>query len=1453
MPTHQVASPLLPHISSPTVSNPIRLMEHPYDLLTRTDLVSVQTISVEHHLKTNIPIPCDGNNDFVHISTVINPNPQWILSGYADQHREMKAIVQRLHQLVNETNEQEKRVERETINSANQLISKIWLAMKVGKNQKNGNRFIKCLNDLLNKQANHLLEDFKKSLHDKSRSLVEVGCIRMMVRYDDELKKLTESYLEKKVIEQSFEKMICAAYSEFNQMLKREILQQENGIHGDVSKVLDHHLEKLEDQLTSEAVYIGKDKENFTLLSSLLKRSELFCYCDTFGLPISTPTGSGKSTILPLLLTAHGYDKILVTQPRRLACNLLSTRVNDKVKKRISGWAVAGVRSKKDSNTQIIYLTDGLLRTELQLSEGNIFNLVEECKQGIVYFIDEVHERSINIDLCVAFLSRLLTQYDLEGKIKVIISSATLDPSFEKVFHHINYHSLKISIRPFYNVIVHKNSRENLFDLIEHLFKDIKRGEQILCFVKSTSDVYHSIELLDQLKKLPSYPLVESQSPLSQQKLIAEKQIFFLTTVAQTSLTFPALEYVIDTGIINMPIYDAQTDTTILTELPASDSTITQRIGRLTRTQDGEYFPLYNPHVERPDFTTPQIYQTELSDVDFALGKSSEEKDSLATFKQWLPDQPSQAIIVRAHDRLKKLGILNYNERFSDDGKAIAKLPDFGSLSMKISVYFGLTKEKCDQDMIRLAAILSVLNTTFILSQLSPQFKQEEEGDYMSLLTLMNAIIEKPNMIKNNELEDIDHLLRRALLRKWSYIARALLAGHNENLYVALKELNGRIHQYCRYNNVTQEETRKQIAKLDKATTLSQLRQPSIVIARDVLCTADVRKLSILSIIGSIQPVWLDNSLIRKFELTSKERIYFQENIRASDDFKAVSQHVCNMVDNKALELSGNAGQVFETERFVRQQLIRPHDWNLVDDDQLDRDKNLKMNVESIRKCLSMFFPLIWRFENEKQAIVRVMKDGIDNCKILVESRDKDNETIREEFDSFVKWLRKCVSIQHLHSDISPQRLQKPDAEIEERIRLVTDPERTRADLMQDVLYGTREIRMQVVAWIAVVEFDCKLEGGFIRDWIVGHRSSRPSNLDPKTWMTFNPKTGLPELDSNLVPADLDCHLSLDKYFDLEHFLDRMHTYKIKVKPFRQPWRYVLLFDEDAPTGPFTMDLIEPHIALAHDRIDFNLNNLYVKRGFTRELGQRIDLSEPPCSIQLDDIVEDIRKYQFRILRPIDKFMEERIVKMKRRGYKQIGEPFSIILTPPSKYRMVSVELSSYSPEYKRIQEKFREKLSDYYIVSIEEIKNDEIQKAYEAMKYLIAHECPNSNSNEMKLFHGTRTRNINSLLENGFDDRYFNIKGNYGHGAYLADDPSKSHEFTSLDDDVQIMLYCKAIMGNIDVIKGELNGDKAKASASIGYHSTKGLPGAGLPAEYIVYRNTQIMPHLKITYKKRK
>ena len=48
-------------------------------------------------------------------------------------------------------------------------------------------------------------------------------------------------------------------------------------------------------------------------------------------------------------------------------------------------------------------------------------------------------------------------------------------------------------------------------------------------------------------------------------------------------------------------------------------------------------------------------------------------------------------------------------------------------------------------------------------------------------------------------------------------------------------------------------------------------------------------------------------------------------------------------------------------------------------------------------------------------------------------------------------------------------------------------------------------------------------------------------------------------------------------------------------------WRYIIVIDEDKQTGPFTMDLIEVHIALTHHRIDFYISNLSLERGYTKD------------------------------------------------------------------------------------------------------------------------------------------------------------------------------------------------------------------------------------------------------------
>ncbi|CAF4286590.1 unnamed protein product, partial [Rotaria magnacalcarata] len=47
-------------------------------------------------------------------------------------------------------------------------------------------------------------------------------------------------------------------------------------------------------------------------------------------------------------------------------------------------------------------------------------------------------------------------------------------------------------------------------------------------------------------------------------------------------------------------------------------------------------------------------------------------------------------------------------------------------------------------------------------------------------------------------------------------------------------------------------------------------------------------------------------------------------------------------------------------------------------------------------------------------------------------------------------------------------------------------------------------------------------------------------------------------------------------------------------------------------------------------------------------------------------------------------------------------------------------------------------------------------------MKNLISGQCVNNNANELYLFHGTSADNVESIMEMGFDDRYFSSDGLY-------------------------------------------------------------------------------------------
>ena len=374
----------------------------------------------------------------------------------------------------------------------------------------------------------------------------------------------------------------------------------------------------------------------------------------------------GKSTLLPALLIAAGYDKVLVTQPRRLPCKLIAKRVNETMITdrnrfgiKLAGWAVSG--DGENTNAKLLYLTDGLLKERL-LNDRNFITKQTQIRKGIVLFIDEVHERSTNIDLCLALIARMLTKHkSLISNIKVVISSATLDPSVPELFSQIPNVKLKkydmSSKETLFPIRTFKRPNENILNVVKEILAKRERKDQILCFVSSTGDVYRYRKLLNEISQntIVAYALTQSQSPREQEEALEKGSVFFSTNIAETSLTFSSLKYVVDTGMINVPVFDISSRQITLREHPAAHSNIGQRRGRLGRTQPGEYYSLYDDRMKRRDYPVPQICQSDLVSLEFALRKSPL-RIGLDQMKELLPEKPSHEAIFYTNDSLERMG-----------------------------------------------------------------------------------------------------------------------------------------------------------------------------------------------------------------------------------------------------------------------------------------------------------------------------------------------------------------------------------------------------------------------------------------------------------------------------------------------------------------------------------------------------------------------------------------------------------------------------------------------------------------------------------------------------------------------------------------------------------------------------------------------------------------------------
>ncbi len=217
-------------------------------------------------------------------------------------------------------------------------------------------------------------------------------------------------------------------------------------------------------------------------------------------------TGSGKTTQVPQFLYESGYGApdgptpglIGVTQPRRVAAVSMAKRVGDEMGDH--GDRVAyqirfeGTTSPK---TAIKFMTDGVLLREVSQDIA--------LRKYSAIVIDEAHERSVNTDILIGMMSRVvklrasMAEEDPSIKpLKLIIMSATLriaDFTENKTLFDTPPPVVQAEGRQ-YSVTNHFARKTN-HDYVEDLFKKITRGHKklppggFLVFLTGQNEIAH--------------------------------------------------------------------------------------------------------------------------------------------------------------------------------------------------------------------------------------------------------------------------------------------------------------------------------------------------------------------------------------------------------------------------------------------------------------------------------------------------------------------------------------------------------------------------------------------------------------------------------------------------------------------------------------------------------------------------------------------------------------------------------------------------------------------------------------------------------------------------------------------------------------------------------------------------------------------------------------------------
>lgn len=385
-------------------------------------------------------------------------------------------------------------------------------------------------------------------------------------------------------------------------------------------------------------------------------------------LVVTAPTGSGKSTRLPLWLAEDVPGPVLVVEPRRVACRALAVWLAEQAGERVGERIGYRVRfeDRTSDQTQVVFATPGMALVSL-IQEG-------PAAWGAI-LVDEFHERGWEVDLVVALVGAARRSGD---GTRLVVCSATLD--VEGLTGRLEAQLLQAEGRRFPVDVSHRGegppTSGDLSTRVAEAVRDAlaqDRDGDVLVFLPGKREIEDCRAALARCDAR----LVSVHGGIPPTRLARllgnrnERSVYLATNVAETSLTLPGVTTVVDAGLVRMRRHQA--GRSLLALGPISRASMDQRAGRAGRVRPGRCVRLWSARYTPEEETPPEVARVDLDDLVIRAAAAGIDGARLEALP-WVTPLPPFAV-EQARTRLRGAGVLDGDGTLTPAGRIHARLP----------------------------------------------------------------------------------------------------------------------------------------------------------------------------------------------------------------------------------------------------------------------------------------------------------------------------------------------------------------------------------------------------------------------------------------------------------------------------------------------------------------------------------------------------------------------------------------------------------------------------------------------------------------------------------------------------------------------------------------------------------------------------------------------------------